>query len=88
MVDLGEPNMAMHGSGAATMAKPKKTAPKSKGQPWGKSQPLAAQLRGSPEWKEWLEAFASANRLSVAGVIDMALARLARELGFREPPER
>jgi hypothetical protein len=78
----------MSGTGAATMAKPKKTAPKSKSQPWGESKPLAAQLRGSPAWKEWLEDLAQHNRQSVAGVIDTALARLARELGFREPPER
>ena len=66
----------------------KKKAPKPKSEPWGESKPLAAQLRGSTEWKAWLEEFARSNRLSVAGVIDMALTRLAKDLGFREPPER
>jgi hypothetical protein len=62
----------------------KKKAPKPKSEPWGESKPLAAQLRGSAEWKAWLEEFARSNRLSVAGVIDMALTRLAKDLGFRE----
>jgi hypothetical protein len=66
----------------------KKKAPKAKSEPWGEGKPLAAQLRGSEEWKKWLEELARANRMSVAGAIDLALARLAKDLGFREPPER
>jgi hypothetical protein len=72
--------------GVAEMAK--KKAPRPKSQPWGESKPLAAQLRGSEEWKKWLEDFARSNRMSVAGIIDTALTRLAKDLGFREPPER
>ncbi len=53
-----------------------------------KGQDMAAQVRGTPEWKEWVEELAKANRQSVSGVIDTALARLAKEIGFREPPER
>jgi|GEM_PF-5506270 len=78
--------MGARGGGVADMAK--KKAPKPKSQPWGESKPLAAQLRGSEEWKAWLEEFARVNRWSVAGAIDTALTRLAKELGFREPPER
>jgi len=78
--------MNAYRGGVAAMAK--KKAPKPKSEPWGESKPLAAQLRGSEEWKAWLEEFARTNRWSVAVVIDTALARLARELGFREPPER
>lgn len=78
--------MGTNRGGVAEMAK-KKTA-KPKGGPWGESKPLAAQLRGSEEWKKWLEEFAKANRWSVAGAIDTALTRLAKDLGFREPPER
>ncbi len=72
--------------GVAEMAKKKPR--KAKSEPWGESKPLAAQLRGSEEWKAWLEEFARVNRWSVAGVIDTALTRLAKELGFRDPPER
>ena len=78
--------MGARSVGVAVMAK--KKVPKPKSEPWGESKPLAAQMRGSEEWKKWLEEFARFNRQSVAGIIDMALTRLARELAFREPPER
>ncbi len=65
------------------MAQKKKTLPGYK-----QGQPIAAQIRGSAEWKEWLEDLARAHRQSVAGAIDTALARLAKEIGFRDPPER
>ncbi len=51
-------------------------------------KPVAAQVRGSARWKAWVEGLAKAHRQSVAGVIDTALARLAREIGYREPPPR
>lgn len=51
-------------------------------------KPIVAQVRGSVRWKEWVESLAKANRQSVATLIDMSLARFARETGFREPPER
>jgi len=52
------------------------------------SKPIAAQVRGSARWKRWAQGLAKANRQSVAELIDTALARLAREIGYREPPER
>jgi hypothetical protein len=51
-------------------------------------KPIAAQLRGSAQWKAWVEGLAKAQRQSVAGVIDTALARLAREIDYHEPPPR
>jgi hypothetical protein len=45
-------------------------------------------LKGTPEWKAWLDAFAEHSRLSLAGVIDLALERLSDEKGFRPPPKR
>jgi hypothetical protein len=45
-------------------------------------------LKGTPEWKAWLDAFADHCRLSLAGVIDLSLERLAEEKGFRPPPKR
>jgi integrase len=77
----------MFESGAGLLAKQKSPGKKS-GQVFGKQQPIVAQVRGSAQRKEWLEALAKANRQSVSGLIDTALARLAREIGFREPPER
>jgi hypothetical protein len=51
-------------------------------------QPLAIQVRGTPEWKQWVHDLARANRQDVAGVVDTALALQAKQIGFREPPER
>ena len=45
-------------------------------------------LKGTPEWKAWLDAFADHCRLTLAGVIDLAVERLAEEKGFRPPPKR
>jgi hypothetical protein len=62
---------------------------KKKGVPgFKKGEDMAAQVRGTREWKGWLEDLAETNRLSVSGLIDMVLARFARETGFREPPKR
>ena len=62
--------------------------PKSRSAEDWQSKPLAIQVRGSIEWKEWVEALAEANRQKVAGLIDTALTRFAKEMGFRDPPER
>jgi hypothetical protein len=45
-------------------------------------------LKGTPEWKTWLDEFADHCRLGLAGVIDLALERLAEDKGFRPPPKR
>lgn len=57
-------------------------------QAYAPSQPLAVQVRGSAEWKQWVEDLATANRQNVSGLIDTALARQAQEIGFRNPPKR
>ncbi len=71
---------------AGTIALAKQKAPKRDPDSW-KIQPIAAQVRGSAEWKAWLEELAMANRQTVAGLLDTAVVRLAKEIGFREPPE-
>ena len=53
-----------------------------------KGQPLAVQVRGTPAWKAWVEGLAKANRQDVSGLVDQALARLAKEMGYPDPPER
>jgi hypothetical protein len=54
-----------------------------------KGSAIAVTLRGSPEWKEWVEALARHARLDVAKVIDRALVDFARKEGFdQEAPER
>jgi hypothetical protein len=50
---------------------------------------IAVTLRGSPEWKEWLEGLAFHCRLDVAKVIDRALIDYAKKEGYgREAPRR
>jgi hypothetical protein len=65
-----------------------KKKPKGAGE-WGPRKPFAAQIRGAPEWKQWLEEFAKYDRVSVSDLIDRALVAYARQSGFRkEPPPR
>ena len=60
-----------------------KSAPKA-----ASSQPNAITIRGSSDWKSWLEDFAGRMRTKPTAVIDLALAKLAHQEGFREPPPR
>jgi hypothetical protein len=78
----------MSALGAIAVAK-KKTPRPAEHDPgkWVK-QPLAVQVRGRPEWKEWVRELASRQRLDVSDLVDQALAEVARRIGFREPPER
>jgi hypothetical protein len=45
--------------------------------------------RVAPEYLEWLGTVASANRISISGLIDQAVAKYARDLGVTDvPPDR
>jgi hypothetical protein len=61
----------------------KKTAVVTKG-----TQPNAITLRGSAEWKDWLDRFAARMRSKPTAIIDLALAKLAEQERFPEPPPR
>lgn len=64
----------------------KKAAPKRSA---GKASTIAVTLRGSQEWKSWLEALAKHARLDVAKVIDRAVIDFAKKEGFGpEAPKR
>lgn len=54
---------------------------------WGR-KPLVLQIRGTPEWKSWLDEAAEFNRTTVANLVDQAIARFVRESGFTKPPPR
>ena len=72
--------------GNATMAKKKTTRSKPA---QSVASTIAVTLRGSPQWKAWVEALAKHARLDVAKVIDRALVDLAIKEGFdQEAPER
>jgi hypothetical protein len=70
------------------LAVAKKKAPRGKAAP-PKASTIAVTLRGSPEWKAWVEALARHARLDVAKVIDRALIDFAEKEGFdQEAPQR
>lgn len=52
-------------------------------------KPMAVQVRASAEWKAWAEKLARFDGIPLAGVVDRALRRYAREIGFKdEAPSR
>lgn len=71
-----------------TLARKKTTAkPGPKAKATGATVKSVA-FRVSAAYSKWLEEMAAHNRTTVAGLLDQALARHARETGFREPPAR
>jgi hypothetical protein len=48
--------------------------------------PRIIGVRVSDEYAEWVERLAARNRSTVAGLVDQALAKFARDIGFTEPP--
>jgi hypothetical protein len=68
-----------------TVAKKKAPAPP----PAPNRKPMVAQLRGSEEWKGWIERMAEREGLSVAALFDRMARAYAKEIGFDEPaPKR
>lgn len=65
------------------MAKKRKPADAAKNWP---GKPLAIQVRGSAEWKQWLEELAEFDRSTIADISDRAIAAYARQIGFPKPP--
>jgi hypothetical protein len=50
---------------------------------------IVVTLKGSPEWKAWVDKLATFDRSSVAALIDRALAHYGKAIGFgEEAPER
>jgi hypothetical protein len=74
-------------SGGDDMGK-KRAATQAPEPPLKGTQPNAITIRGSAEWKEWLERFAARMRVKPTAIIDLALAKLAEQERFTEPPPR
>jgi hypothetical protein len=66
----------------------RKSAAGPAGKPGWSTQPNAITIRGSAEWKGWLEDFAAKLRSRPTAVIDLAPAKLAEQERFTEPPPR
>jgi hypothetical protein len=72
--------------GSATMAKKKAPARPAAA---AERKTIAVTIKGSPEWKEWIDGLADHCRLDVAKVIDLAVVRYAETEGYnRKAPQR
>ena len=60
------------------------------GRPKRSGPPLetVVAMKGSPEWKAWLDGFAGHCRLGLAVTIDQSLDYYAQERGYGRPPKR
>jgi hypothetical protein len=54
----------------------------------GPPRETVVALKGSPEWKAWLDGFAAHCRLGLADTIEQSLLCYAKDRGFRGPPKR
>jgi len=73
--------------GISVMAKPKRTAESPK--PESDRLGVVVTLKGSPEWKAWVDELAAHCRTDVSKLIDSALVGLAKDRGFtKEAPRR
>jgi hypothetical protein len=69
--------------GGSTMARPKKATQSAS------SDQKTIAMRTSGAYAAWIERLASFNRSTTAGLLDQALVKFAREIGFEEKaPER
>ncbi len=54
-----------------------------------KRKPMVVQVRGSEEYKAWAEKMARFDGMSLASLVDRALRKYAKEIGFPDtPPSR
>lgn len=52
-------------------------------------KPMALQIRGSTEWKSWVDRLATFEALPLASLVERALRQYARGVNFTdEPPKR
>lgn len=51
-------------------------------------KPMVVQIRGSAEWKAWVEALADQQRDTVAKMVERSLSKIAKDAGFPDPPKR
>jgi hypothetical protein len=69
------------------MAKPERTRPGRPKRPAPMRGTVVA-IKGSTEWKSWLDDFSSHCRLGLSDTIEQSLVYYAVERGYPEPPKR
>ena len=69
------------------MLEPKRLKP---GRPKGPGpiRETVVSLKGSAEWKSWLDGFSAHCRLGLADTIEQSLVYYAKRREYREPPKR
>lgn len=72
-------------TGAAVMAKKKRAKPKA---PPAEERVAVVVLKGSPEYRDWLNGISQDSLIPVASIVRDALAKWANQRGYSEPPER
>jgi hypothetical protein len=73
----------------AVMARPKRATGKKVAAREPTNKPTAITVKGSPEWREWVNRGAKHCRTEVAKVVDAALVDYFKARGFtEEAPER
>ena len=69
------------------MAKPERRKPGRPRRAVSRRETVIA-IKGSKEWKLWLDSFSSHCRLGLSDTIEQSLVYYAEERGYREPPKR
>ena len=69
------------------LLEPRMTEPKPGKTPSGKPVSIVV-LKGSREYRDWLSSFSDFSRMPISVLIDRALAKLAKEEGFPDPPPK
>lgn len=73
----------------ATMTKAKRGLAKAKAKPKANPDVMVTRaLKMRQEYADWLDRFASKERVSLASLFDRALSTHAERAGFEAPPER
>jgi hypothetical protein len=49
-------------------------------------KPVVVQVRGELAYKSWIEKLSKFDKRSVSDLIEVAVAKHARDIGFTEPP--
>jgi hypothetical protein len=76
------------------MAKPKASKAKVEPAPTPPPAPIKGaknnilSIRGTQEWRAWLERFAAKSRVTPTALLDLAVAEKAARDGFEPPPAR
>jgi hypothetical protein len=54
----------------------------------GGEEPCSVSIRGSTAWRDWLQRYALYKRTTPTGLLDMAVAEMAKRDKFEAPPDR